>query len=192
LEPRYKLVRMRARNFHKDLVCPPVPVYEIARSVARIVFVNDPVIKDAVCFYMHEHKDPCILVNMYVNKARIHFSVAHEVAHIVLEHFEVLESYTRKHGVPIRDKLFFWSDIPQVKRLLKVLEREAEIFAAELLMPVKWLYRPKNKTDFENLRDSLEVSNQALIYRLDETGIISRNVVNKILNVQPVGAGTPW
>lgn len=191
MEPRYKLVRMRARNFHKDLVCPPVPVYEIAHSVARIVFVNDPVIKDAVCFYMHEHKDPCIFVNMYVNKARIHFSVAHEVAHIVLEHFEVLESYTRKHGVPIRDKLFFWSDIPQVKRLLKVLEREAEIFAAELLMPVNWLDKPRNRTDFENLRDSLGVSSQALIIRLDETGIISRNAMKRILSGQRC-VRTPW
>ena len=150
-------------------------------------------IKDAACFYLYEReKSPCIFVNMFASENRVHYTLAHEVAHIVLNHFEILKKYTQKLGIPINDKLFYWCDVPQAKPLLNVLEREADIFAAELLMPVKWLYKPKNKTDFENLRDSLEVSNQALIYRLDETGIISRNTIKRILNGQPVGARTPW
>jgi Zn-dependent peptidase ImmA (M78 family) len=192
LEPRYKLVRMKARSFHKDLLYPPIPIYDIARSVARVVYTNEPVIKDAACFYLYERKDPCIFVNIFASENRVHYTLAHEVAHIVLDHFEILKKYTQKLGIPINDKLFYWCDVPQAKPLLNVLEREADIFAAELLMPVKWLYKPKNKTDFENLRDSLEVSNQALIYRLDETGIISRNTIKRILNGQPVGARTPW
>jgi Zn-dependent peptidase ImmA (M78 family) len=181
LEPRYRLVCMRARNFHKDLVCPPVPIYEIARSVARVVYTNEPVIKDAACFYLYEHKDPCIFINMYVNENRIHYSIAHEVAHIVLDHFEILKDYAKKRGIPISKELFFWCDVLEIKPLLNILEREADIFAAELLMPEKWLDKPRNKTDFENLRDSLGVSNQALIYRLEETGIISRNALKRIL-----------
>ena len=51
-------------------------------------------------------------------------------------------------------------------------------------MPIKWLDKPRNKNDFENLRDSLGVSNQALIYRLDETGIISKSAIKKNIKGQ--------
>lgn len=192
MKPRQRLVLTRARSFHKNLIYPPVPVYDIARSVARVVYTNEPVIKDAACFYLYERKDPCIFVNMFADENRLHYTLAHEVGHIVLNHFEILNNFAGKYKIPINDKVFFWCDVPQIKPLLNILEREADIFAAELLMPVKWLYKPKNKTDFENLKDSLGVSSQALIIRLDETGIISRNAVNKILNGQPVGARTPW
>lgn len=196
MKPRQRLVLARARSFHKDLLGPPVPVHGIACSVARVVYVNEPTIKDAACFYLYSKKDPCIFINMYANPNRLRYSLAHETAHIVLNHFEVLRMFAKNHGIPINDKMddkvFFWCDIPQAKQLLNILEREAELFAAELLMPTKWLYKPKDKRDFENLRDSLGVSNQALIYRLDETGIISRNAMNKILSGHPVGARTPW
>jgi Zn-dependent peptidase ImmA (M78 family) len=192
LKPRYSFVCMRARNLHKNIMHPPAPVYDIARTVARVVYTNEPVIRDAACFYLYEHKDPCIFINMYANENRIHYSIAHEVAHIVLDHFEILKKYAQKLGIPINDKLFFWCDVPKIKPLLNALEREAEIFAAELLMPIKWLDKPRNKNDFENLRDSLGVSNQALIYRLDETGIIPRTVIKRILNGQQVGVRTPW
>lgn len=189
--PRYSFVRMQARNLHKDIPYPPVPIYDIANSVARVVYTNESIIKDAVCFYLYKHKDPCIFVNMYVNENRLHYSVAHEVGHVVLDHFEILKSYTAKYRIDISDKLLFWNNVPEIKPLLKILERESEIFAAELLMPKKWLRRPNNITDFENLRDSLEVSKEALIYRLDETGIIPQSILKNILSGKQ-RIRTPW
>ena len=87
MKPRQRLVLTRARSFHKDLLCPPVPVHEIACSVARVVYVNEPTIKDAACFYLYSKKDPCIFINMYANPNRLRYSLAHETAHIVLNHF---------------------------------------------------------------------------------------------------------
>ena len=35
---------------------------------------------------------------MYANENRIHYSIAHEVAHIVLDHFEILKNMHRNSG----------------------------------------------------------------------------------------------
>jgi Zn-dependent peptidase ImmA (M78 family) len=190
--PRYEVVRQRARDFYENTEYPPVPIFEIARSITCVCYTNDPIIKNAACFHSYELEESRIFVNMFANEYRLNYSLAHETGHIVLDHYIILVNYAAKHDIHIPKKLFFWCDIPEVQPLLKVLERESDIFAAELLMPVKWLVKPKNKTDFENLRDSLKVSNEALTYRLDEESIMPRSVTKSILNRQYAGVRTAW
>ena len=116
---------------------------------------------------MFDSDNDTIYVNMFDVEKRQRFTKAHEIGHYVLGH----EGTHYRHSVPI----------PTVK------EREANNFAAELLMPKKLILRGINKIRDEDssrgaslsvdeivnrLAGLLHVSKQAMEYRMINLNII--------------------
>lgn len=91
---------------------------------------------------------------------RQRFTIAHELGHKELG-----------HGPGLRDNNWTFSGTVQDWR-----EREANAFAAELLMPshvVRWLIVERGLTDIGQLSRELGVSEAAMRYRLINLGYIS-------------------
>lgn len=92
--------------------------------------------------------------NVNFHEHRIRFSIAHEIGHILLGHFNsscVDDDYYRR----IKDK-------------------EANVFAGTLLMPSKILYLKNAKNKFE-IADELSVSPLSLEYRVNNLNKIAEN-----------------
>jgi len=101
---------------------------------------------------------------VYINRdsldQRINWTYAHEIAHIKLKHLEDYDCNS------LND------------RELWRLDREANIFTSNFLMPEEWIRErassPLSKAALGSLRATFDVSWEALINRLDELGIQSR------------------
>lgn len=86
---------------------------------------------------------------------RVRFTLAHEIGHIVLGHLTEFEGTSIQSGLPVSSK--------------KVLETEADAFAAELLAPRTILRRfPGMKHDPNWLKDVCFLSGKAANIRADE------------------------
>ena len=102
----------------------------------------------------HE-KNPTIIYNARESKVRQRFTIAHELGHHVLG-----------HGDSPRDSAY-----PANAR--DPVERAANAFAAELLMPeetVKALIHVRGLRSVTDLRDAFGVSAAAMQYRLKDLG----------------------
>lgn len=90
------------------------------------------------------------------SEARRRFTLAHEIGHVVL-HGDVHATAAARGGGPRRPK-----------------EREADRFAAELLMPRDMVTRAveEHGPDTETLRALFQVSRQAMQIRLEQLGIV--------------------
>lgn len=116
------------------------------------------------------------------SKARKRFTIAHELGHYVLKHSRggmFIDDYNRQFSLHYRDSNSSTGEIKQ--------EREANAFAAALLMP-----EPLLKEAFDNLEQQFfnfsneendiigelarkfEVSRMAMIYRIDNLGLFTR------------------
>lgn len=112
---------------------------------------------------------------------RVRYNTAHEVGHVVRDHYSYLKNMAMQLNVKIpKGFLLLWGEIPELAPFVKIADREAEVFAAEILMPLKWLYRPKTAGEFEDLRRTLMVSKKALKIRLVETGIMSAEEIEML------------
>lgn len=135
-EPRERWVIKQARAFIKQAgICwLPVRPIEIARrfeweiwTVGQVArrggFLREDVLngQDSDLYLVNgQYK---IIYNELAYHIRIPYTIAHEIGHIVLKHLEEFEQ-TRLSRGGLTDPEYW------------VLEREAEIFAAELLMPL--------------------------------------------------------
>ncbi|OLN29951.1 hypothetical protein DSOL_3291 [Desulfosporosinus metallidurans] len=96
-------------------------------------------------------------------KGRTNWTIAHELGHIILNHFiefDIDNLNDEEHDI---------------------LDREAEIFARELLMPREWVKsnceHPLTISILAKLKNLFDVSWQAITYRLDELNIYSKDYV---------------
>ncbi|MBK6607736.1 MAG: ImmA/IrrE family metallo-endopeptidase [Leptospiraceae bacterium] len=110
-------------------------------------------------------EEPIVLLNSHHHPNRRRFSLAHEIAHFVLH---------KMSGVHMDTKIFLRSDSPNLHGIK--IEREANQFAAELLMPeeqirVAWKNLPENWFDekpLEIIAKQFKVSEGALFIRLKQ------------------------
>lgn len=183
IRPAVLSARAAARELIKDISSPPTPIFDIAKKIAPVVYVIDSGIKDAVCV-RSKKGEYRIFVELDNNMhERVRYSTAHELAHIVLDHYSYLMKIAHQKKVKIKKSfLLLWNEVPELSPFVRKVDREAEIFAAEILMPVRWLYRPRSSDDFEELRRKLLVSVQALKIRLAETGIMPLFELDALLN----------
>lgn len=102
------------------------------------------------------------VLNVSRNPYRIRFTCGHESGHIVLRHFEEFDVDT----------------LTEPER--RVLDREADIFAREILMPEDWVREyaspPCSAQQLGRLKGLFGVSWDALLRRLDELGLQSESV----------------
>lgn len=92
-----------------------------------------------------------ILVNQRQSPSRRNFATAHEIGHWVMHR------YMRLRGIPPYQKSRY--------------EREANAFAAELLMPRRLVAEMRHYIGFSSLASHLGVSRQALRWRLREIDV---------------------
>jgi Zn-dependent peptidase ImmA (M78 family) len=154
-----------------------VPVEKIVRSFG-IEIKLDAVDDDLSGFLVRENKGQkrsLIGANKSHHPHRQRFTIAHELGHFLLHEGETvhLDEYRQAFTINLRDKHSAQGEDND--------EREANLFAAELLMPVKFLMNDLSGKDLDLLGDSAlldklakkyKVSTQALTFRLANLGFI--------------------
>jgi Zn-dependent peptidase ImmA (M78 family) len=121
--------------------------------------------------------EPIILLNSQQAESRKRFSMAHELGHFFLHH--------RMGKVHMDKNVFFRNDIPNKED--QRMEREANVFAAELLMPrqliqdsfqqkqTEEIYSPWDEDILPSrLADEFCVSLSAMVIRLQELKLIPK------------------
>ncbi len=150
----------------------PVPVWEIARARgARIV--PDSLEGDLSGFLYRDSAQKVIGVNTQHAPVRQNFTVAHELAHLLLHDQERLHLDRAFPTVRLRDDVS--------SQGVDDAEKEANLFAAELLMPESFLRHDlAGRTALDlyddnyipELAQKFGVSVQALMFRLQYLGYI--------------------
>lgn len=148
-----------ARAFLKEYgpARPPVDTYSLLKMLSDVVEIEleDEGAEDARTV---AHPGGYLTVlNVSRNPYRIRFTCGHETGHIALDHFEEFDVDT----------------LTEPER--RILDREADIFAREILMPEEWVREfanpPCSAQQLGKLKGLFGVSWDALLRRLDELGI---------------------
>jgi Zn-dependent peptidase ImmA (M78 family) len=151
----------------------PVPVAILAKSLGAEVHYQSA--KDDLSGFLlrdRETKHAIIGVNANHAPTRKNFTAAHELGHFMLHDFD--DVHVDRHSkVWLRDQTS--------SQGISIEEMEANLFAAELLMPAKFLekdierHRTLDLTDenvISELADTYKVSPQAMAIRLSYLGYI--------------------
>jgi Zn-dependent peptidase ImmA (M78 family) len=106
-----------------------------------------------------EYGIPTIRFNPNDAIVRQRFTIAHELGHMLLQHGRAMRDNARNYS----------------STTMQLRERDANTFAAELLMPkevLDWLVFRENITDTQELARILNVSGAAMQYRLQNLGLL--------------------
>jgi Zn-dependent peptidase ImmA (M78 family) len=121
-------VNLARRLIKKYKLTPPIDVRALVAQYARITFVPFPLLNvDGVSIDIKvPGKRPHVLVNSLQPDARQTFTIAHELGHLLIPwHIGTILDQVDAH---VEEKNDYWE-----------MEREANAFAAELLMPKEWI-----------------------------------------------------
>lgn len=124
-------------------------------------------------------------VNNNNSEVRKRFTIAHELGHYILEHDRggmFVDNHRQQFSIHYRDNNSSTGEVKQ--------EREANAFAAALLMPKQLLIEEMQKIEnmkeynfsffdddddmIRNLASSFGVSKMAMTYRIDNLGLLAR------------------
>lgn len=126
---------------------------------------------DVSGFLLQKDKSVHIGYNKNQNKKRIRFTIAHEIAHYILHEKESNLFIDKTEKILFRNLNSSTGEIIQ--------EREANAFAAAVLMPKKLIIEEVHKTKTETkknfiqkLSKKFDVSEQAITIRLNNLGLI--------------------
>ena len=155
----------------------PADVLKIAESLG-IEVKTESVDKDLSGFLFREPKSgrAVIGVNSNHHKNRQTFTIAHELGHYLLHEAETVHLDSKSSGYTLQLRS------PASATGENINEREANLFAAELLMPARLLEKELRNKDLDLLEDEsvlralakkCRVSVQALTIRLTNLGYIS-------------------
>jgi Zn-dependent peptidase ImmA (M78 family) len=162
---RRNLINEQAKNILMDMGIfePPVNVKNLLSQHFKIMYSED--IEDGLIYNRPGFKKPVIFINPSKSEARTNWTCAHELGHHALGHLVSFDI----------DSLDDWEHA--------IIEREAHIFAAELLMPYDWLNHYWNLypqwRKVANITKIFGVSREALMYRLINTNLINEEELKK-------------
>lgn len=146
---------VRAENFQSS---PPVDVYEIAQNngleIIEVKFPEEQA--DISGFVTIQDGTGKLYVNLSDSPTRRRFTVAHELGHWRLHRDELRSN-------PQRSILF---RIAIGKLNNDPIERDANVFAANLLVPLELLREHKSGRSVEELAKLFNVSTEVIGYRL--------------------------
>ena len=150
----------------------PVQVEDVARKLGADV-IYQPADDDLSGFLFRDYKQRSAIigVNSKHHRNRQRFTIAHEIGHFLLHEYEGFHFDGTKQGFKLRLRN------EESSKGTDDDEREANLFAAELLMPKRFLETDITKIinldlldedidSLEKLATSYQVSVQALTYRL--------------------------
>jgi Zn-dependent peptidase ImmA (M78 family) len=173
--------RRKIRFLAKELLAQanageaPVPVAEIARGQGlELRFSRSPDSTISGLLFLSDDK-PIIGVNVTHHENRQRFTIAHELGHYLLHAFSPQALHVdHSFRVMLRDDLS--SEGTDMREI------EANLFAAELLMPTEFLNQDlqgKRQVDIEDddflreLARRYRVSHQAMVFRLTNLGYLA-------------------
>ncbi len=151
----------------------PVPVEEIAESLG-VAVRREPTDDDLSGFLYRDRKRKSVVigVNASHSENRQNFTIGHEIGHFLLHEGDDVH-VDRGFQIKLRSEAS--------SKGVDVEEKESNLFAAELLMPSRFLQRDLEKIeglDLNNesvvagLADKYGVSTQAMTFRLAYLGYI--------------------
>lgn len=153
--PRYTIAKQTADRLTAEFSAPPIPVLEIAeRNGVDVVFADFAEAKDSVAGFC-DFEGEKLYVNDADSTSRQMFTMAHELGHWML-HREIFEADPESYPVlprfqdPDRDN---------------PLEKEANAFAANLLVPKRMLL-PVKSAGVAALASAFGVSLTMMEFRL--------------------------
>lgn len=156
--PDFRKARARAAAVLREnhVIRPPVAPREIAESYGLTVqLVELPGDLNEVAGYI-DMGGQTISVNAADPYNRKTFTIAHELGHYLL-HRELFKQHPERYQVLMRRPIGVETD---------PLEKEANLFAAELLVPMEFLKLYGRYATPEELADLFAVSREVIGYRL--------------------------
>jgi Zn-dependent peptidase ImmA (M78 family) len=151
---RWDFARETANKLTEKYSSPPIPVVEIAEGNGIAVHFSDFGKHSANIAGFCDFEEPAIYVNNSDSFGRKMFTIAHELGHWML-HRDFFEANPKEYAV-----------LPRFQKAVKnIFEREANCFAAELLVP-KGLLLPIKDAGVARLADLFGVSREAMENRL--------------------------
>lgn len=156
---------------HK-IMRPPVPVERLIRAHG-IRTVMKSMDNNVSGFILREGETPIIGVNSYHPSVRQRFTMAHELGHFLLH---------KENGIHIDEADFLFYRDERSSEGTDVDERDANFFAATLLMPEEFLRKDiaalRNLTVHDDsamrtLAKKYGVSTQALVFRISSLGLLA-------------------
>lgn len=155
---------------------PPVNVHAIANFLGLII-EQEPADEKLSGFILRESKRTIIGVNSNHHQNRQRFTIAHEIGHFLLHKGDVI--HVDNYNLPLA-KINLRSE--EASKGVDEQEKEANLFAAELLIPKSILDHTLegigsidllNEEVIENLAKKYRVSVVALTFRLANLNYIS-------------------
>lgn len=175
---RHKYVLAKARMLHRELALPGPPVDIEAIIWEHEIWLSYVFVEDMDAMAMMRDEKYYIVIHPS-SPERDRWSMAHEFGHIYLGHF----GFETENGNGSEQLSVFSQDEH------RVLDREANIFARELLLPTKWVRAAAGdrigKNTIRRVREQFGVSWGAAIIRLDELGIMPRDEAERLLGGVP-------
>jgi Zn-dependent peptidase ImmA (M78 family) len=150
---REDIARAKAKSLLKDFNITRPPVWPEFIAADLDIQIHYHEVADVDFSFSVKTKGKYIIcVQITGNKGRDRWSIAHELGHIILGHYELYAVDT-----VTQDRL--------TNHERYILDREADIFTEELLMPAEWLI---NKTEpLPVLQRNFLVSKEALNIRMN-------------------------
>lgn len=156
--------RLAARMVYRLSLQPPVDVLKIASSLATVTMKSFPQEIDGLCLDLKQPgKRPKIWVSRSLGVVRRRFTLAHEIGHIVIPW----------HTGSIVDEL----EAPRsaARGKYRQMEAEANRFAAELLMPSRWVRALSERAEhvagvMHTIVRVAQVSFPAALFRVEKLG----------------------
>ena len=153
MQPEEKLAsRLLERH---DLV-PPYDLEELVLLYADIDYLGFPYDADGISLGLKQINRPKIYINSTRHPVRQRFTLAHELGHVIIPwHTGNIISHTNlsiyeENASVIADSSF------SEEEDYRWLEREANRFAAELLLPTIWLLKVCQNVEISNFKEIIE------------------------------------
>lgn len=172
--------RSQIANLAQDLVIaqrvngPPVPIEAIVASQGLFIVQSSNSSSDISGFITYENSRTIIGVNSAHSETRQRFTIAHELGHYLLHPHSNQVHVDKRFHAQFRDSLSSKGTDKQ--------EREANLFAAEILMPRFLLQNDLSlvssfdlleEETVRHLAKKYKVSYQSMLLRLTNLGYVS-------------------
>ena len=147
----------------------PVPVEKIAKAQGARIFYQS--LDDDISGFLYQDKTQVVIgVNTHHAPVRQNFTTAHELGHLLLHDEEQLHVDHGFRVVRLRDGTS--------SEGVDEAEREANLFAATLLMPENFLHADLAGLEFLDLLDD-----RALLDLARKYGVSTQALVNRLKNL---------
>ncbi len=149
----------------KQIQTEPLDIRKVASEIFGIEILEQDLGREVSGFLERIGTKWKIYLNKYENESRKRFTIAHELGHFIFHR----PQYANR-DISLYDQIFFRDENTLLPR-----EKEANIFASNLLMPEDLFkrYVASGNNTISKLADKFQLSTSAVKYRAYKLGMIS-------------------